>query len=134
VTPSPPARVIAYLRSAPEPEDDQVELAEQRRRIEECVAKHGWTVAAEHFDHQWGSLALAERDEGRRLLADLRPNDLVIATALDRLCADYADSVATIETFKARGARLYLLDLDAEVTDSQTGEIAKRILAAFAGG
>jgi DNA invertase Pin-like site-specific DNA recombinase len=126
--PAPPARVIAYLRTAPGRDDAEAQLAEQRRLIGEAAVDHGWTVEREYVDtDDWGSLPLGEREAGKELLADLRQGDMVMATALDRVFGDYAAALAMIETLRTQGARLYLLDLG-ELTDN---ELASRVLSAF---
>jgi DNA invertase Pin-like site-specific DNA recombinase len=123
-------RVLSYLRVAPGRDDAEAVLATQRDLIAAAAAAEDWTVAEEYVDTAWSSVPLAERIAGKRLLADLQPGDVVIATALDRVFGELDETVKLFETFRGRQVELYLLDLGRHQDDS---EMVERLLKAFAG-
>ncbi len=58
-----------------------------------------------------GSRPLDDRPGGKALLDAVKPGDSVIAVKLDRMFRSAGDALATLQTFKAKGAKLHLLDL-----------------------
>jgi hypothetical protein len=86
-------RVFGYSRvSTAEQADEGVSLAAQQQ-IAGYVMMKGWTVA-EHFVERGvsGSLPLADRPEGQRLLATVGKGDVVVVAKLDRAFRSAADA------------------------------------------
>lgn len=79
-----------------------------------------------------GSLPLAERPEGARLLVVLRAGDNLIAAKLDRLFRSACDALTTLEHFKQQGIALHLLDLGGDVVGNGVAKLLFTILAAVA--
>jgi putative DNA-invertase from lambdoid prophage Rac len=65
------------------------------------------TAVAEFFTEAGvsGSVPLADRAEGRRLLAALQPGDVVITAKLDRAFRSAADALGTLEQFRTTRSR-----------------------------
>jgi hypothetical protein len=59
---------------------------------------------------------LAKRPQGARLLAALRPGDVIVWSRMDRCFRSAFDALATIEGFKKRKISLWLLDLGGDVS------------------
>lgn len=79
-----------------------------------------------------GSVPLASRPEGARLLSALRPGDNVIAAKLDRLFRSASDALTTLEDFKRRNIKLHLLDLGGDVVSNGVAKLVFTVLAAVA--
>jgi putative DNA-invertase from lambdoid prophage Rac len=79
-----------------------------------------------------GSVPLAERPEGRRLLAAVKSGDVIIITKLDRAFRSAKDALAVLEDLKARRVALHMLDLGGDVLGNGIGKLVFTILAAVA--
>jgi putative DNA-invertase from lambdoid prophage Rac len=130
----PPAaqRVYGYCRvSTDRQADSGISLDEQQRKIEARCAENGW-----HLEHVYvdagvsGGTPLAKRPEGAKLLAALRPNDVIISARMDRCFRSAFDALATIEGFKRRKISLWLLDLGGDVSGNGISELIMTVLAA----
>ena len=53
-----------------------------------------------------GSVQLAKRDAGSRLVAVLQPGDVVVMTQLDRAFRDTVDALTMAEAWKAQGVKM----------------------------
>jgi putative DNA-invertase from lambdoid prophage Rac len=127
-------RVFGYCRvSTDRQADSGISLDEQERKIEARCVKQDW-----HLEHFYvdagvsGSTPLGKRPEGARLLAALRPGDIVIAAKMDRCFRSAFDALATIEGFKRRKISLWLLDLGGDVSGNRISELIMTVLAAVA--
>jgi putative DNA-invertase from lambdoid prophage Rac len=80
-----------------------------------------------------GSVPLARRPEGSRLLAALKKGDIVIAASLDRMFRSALDALTIIDQLQKRDVGLRFLDL-AEGSDVRNGigKLLLTILAAVA--
>ena len=114
--------------------DDRSSLDDQERRCRGAALMRGDEVAEVYDDPGVsGSIPLGERPGGGRLLAGLKPGDVVIAAKLDRIFRSALDALATVETFRARGVRLVLADMGPEpVTENGASKLFFSMLAAFA--
>jgi Resolvase, N terminal domain len=81
-----------------------------------------------------GSVPLADRLEGHRLLADLRAGDVIISAKLDRAFRSAADALGTLEQLKEDKVALHLIDLGGDVTGNGISKMVFTILAAVAEG
>jgi putative DNA-invertase from lambdoid prophage Rac len=129
-------RVFGYSRvSTSEQADEGVSLAAQAQQIAGYAMMKGWTVA-EHFVERGvsGSIPLADRPEGQRLLAAIGKGDVVVSAKLDRAFRSAADALAVLEEFKDQGVGLHLIDLGGDVTGNGVSKMVFTILAAVAEG
>lgn len=80
-----------------------------------------------------GSIPLAERPGGGKMISALQPGDVIIAAKLDRLFRSAADALNNVESMKARGVKLILVDIGTEpVTESAVAKMFLGILASVA--
>jgi DNA invertase Pin-like site-specific DNA recombinase len=93
----------------------------------------GWTLSAV-FEEAGvsGSMPLAERPEGQRLLAAVRQGDVIVTAKLDRMFRSAADALATLEGMKAEGVALHMIDLGGDVCGNGISKLVFTILSAVA--
>jgi len=133
--PAPAAqRVYGYVRVSTQGQADSgISLDEQQRKIEARCTEHGWALEHVYVDAGVsGSTPLGKRPEGAKLLAVLRPGDIMIAAKMDRCFRSAFDALATIESFKRRKISLWLLDLGGDVSGNGISELIMTVLAAVA--
>jgi putative DNA-invertase from lambdoid prophage Rac len=108
-------------------------LDTQRQQITAWALLKGWTIA-EFFIEAGvsGSVPLADRPEGQRLLATVGPGDVIIAPKLDRAFRSAADALATLEVLKEQGVGLHLIDLGGDVISNGVSKLIFTILSAVA--
>jgi putative DNA-invertase from lambdoid prophage Rac len=129
-------RVFGYSRvSTSEQADEGVSLAAQAQQIAGYAMMKGWQVD-EHFVERGvsGSMPLADRPEGQRLLAAIGKGDVVVSAKLDRAFRSAADALAVLEELKDQGVGLHLIDLGGDVTGNGVSKMVFTILAAVAEG
>ena len=79
-----------------------------------------------------GSVPLADRPEGARLIAALRKGDMVITPKLDRMFRSASDALGTLEVLKADGVQLHMIDLGGDVCNNGVSKLVFTILSAVA--
>jgi DNA invertase Pin-like site-specific DNA recombinase len=79
-----------------------------------------------------GSVPLADRPEGKRLLAVIRKGDAIVTAKLDRMFRSASDALATLEEIKAEGVSLHMLDLGGDVCGNGISKLVFTILSAVA--
>jgi putative DNA-invertase from lambdoid prophage Rac len=79
-----------------------------------------------------GSIPVEQRPVGGPLFAKLQRGDIVIAAKLDRLFRSALDALKVVESLKARGVRLHLLDLGGDIAGNGLSKLFLTIAAAFA--
>lgn len=79
-----------------------------------------------------GSVRIAERPEGARLIGLLQPGDAVVVAKLDRMFRSAVDALDTLATLKEMGVSLHMIDLGGDVTGNGIGKLVFTILAAVA--
>jgi putative DNA-invertase from lambdoid prophage Rac len=129
-------RVFGYSRvSTSEQADEGVSLAAQQQQIAGYSMMMGWKVA-EHFIERGvsGSIPLADRPEGKRLLATVGKGDVIVTAKLDRAFRSAADALAVLKECKADGIGLHMIDLGGDVTGNGISKMVFTILAAVAEG
>jgi putative DNA-invertase from lambdoid prophage Rac len=126
--------VYGYARVSTERQADEgVSLDEQIRRIEGRALEQGWQLAETFIERGIsGSIPLADRPEGARLVAALQPGDVVIAAKLDRMFRSALDALTVIRDFQRRRISLWLLDLGGDVSGDGIAKLVLTILAAIA--
>jgi putative DNA-invertase from lambdoid prophage Rac len=129
-------RIFGYSRvSTAEQADEGVSLAAQAQQITGYAMMKGWQVD-EHFVERGvsGSTPLADRPEGKRLLATIGKGDVVVSAKLDRAFRSAADALAVLEELKDQGVDLHLIDLGGSVVANGVSKMVFTILAAVAEG
>ena len=124
-------RVYGYARVSTDRQSSEgVSLAEQEHRIRARCAENGWTLEHVYVDAGVsGSTPLGKRPQGARLLAMLRPGDVMIAAKMDRVFRSASDALVTIEGFKLRKIGLWLLDLGGDVSGDGISKLICGILS-----
>jgi putative DNA-invertase from lambdoid prophage Rac len=128
------AKVYGYVRvSTAEQANAGLSLETQQQQITGWAMTKGWAVA-EFFVEAGisGSIPLADRPEGRRLLATLQPGDTVITAKLDRAFRSAADALGTLEQLKEDKIGLHMIDLGGDVTGNGISKLVFTILSAVA--
>ncbi len=123
-----------YIRVSTIAQADNGESLEvQRRKIEARAQEQGWTLDRVFVERAVsGGKPLADRPQGKALLAVLAKDDVLIASKLDRVFRSASDALAIMEGFKRQGVGLYLLDLGGEVTGNGIGAMVFTIMSAVA--
>jgi putative DNA-invertase from lambdoid prophage Rac len=128
------ARVYGYVRvSTAEQANAGLSLETQQQQITGYCMMKGWTVA-EFFVEAGvsGSVPLADRPEGKRLLATLQPGDTVVTAKLDRAFRSAADALGTLEQLKEDKIGLHMIDLGGDVCGNGISKLVFTILSAVA--
>jgi putative DNA-invertase from lambdoid prophage Rac len=127
-------KVYGYCRvSTAEQANSGLSLETQRQQITGYAMMKGWQVA-EFFVEAGvsGSVPLADRPEGQRLLTALEPGDVVITAKLDRAFRSAADALGTLEQLKEDKVALHMIDLGGDVTGNGISKLVFTILSAVA--
>ncbi|QOG20822.1 recombinase family protein [Bradyrhizobium sp. SEMIA] len=127
-------KVYGYCRvSTAEQANGGLSLDTQRQQITGYAMIKGWSVA-EFFVEAGvsGSVPLADRPEGQRLLASLQSGDVVITAKLDRAFRSAADALGTLEQLKDDKVALHMIDLGGDVTGNGISKLVFTILSAVA--
>lgn len=127
-------KVFGYVRvSTAEQANHGESLDTQRQQITGYAMMKGWEVA-EFFVERGvsGSVPLADRPEGQRLLAALRAGDAIVTPKLDRMFRSAADALGTLEAIKEQGVSLHMLDLGGDVCGNGISKLVFTILSAVA--
>jgi putative DNA-invertase from lambdoid prophage Rac len=127
-------QVFGYVRvSTAEQAKEGVSLDAQQQQITGYAMMKGWSVADFFIEAAVsGSVPLAERPEGKRLLEKLHPGDVVITAKLDRMFRSAADALATLEAIKDKGVALHMIDLGGDVINNGISKLVFTILSAVA--
>jgi putative DNA-invertase from lambdoid prophage Rac len=127
-------KVYGYCRvSTAEQANSGLSLDTQQQQITGYAMMKGWSVA-EFFVEAGvsGSVPLADRPEGQRLLATLQPGDVIITAKLDRAFRSAADALGTLEQLKDDKVGLHMIDLGGDVTGNGISKLVFTILSAVA--
>jgi putative DNA-invertase from lambdoid prophage Rac len=129
-------QVFGYCRvSTTEQADEGSSLASQRQQITGYAMMKGWTITEMFVEAGVsGSIPLADRPEGRRLLEAISKGAVVITAKLDRMFRSAADALVTLEEVKDQGVALHMIDLGGDVTGNGISKMVFTILAAVAEG
>lgn len=130
--------LLAYCRVSTEEQaaDGTTSLAEQERKVRGL----GMMQGASKYDVQVyvdagvsGSVPLAQRPAGKRLLDEARAGDILCAAKLDRLFRSASDALQTVEALQKQGVKVVLLDIAVEpVTENGVAKLFFTILSAVA--
>jgi putative DNA-invertase from lambdoid prophage Rac len=126
--------VYGYCRvSTSEQAVNGLSLDSQQQQITGYCMMKGWTVAAFFVEAGVsGSVPLADRPEGQRLLAALQPGDVLVTARLDRTFRSASDALGTLEQLKEDKVALHMIDLGGDVTGNGISKLVFTILSAVA--
>jgi DNA invertase Pin-like site-specific DNA recombinase len=127
-------KVFGYLRvSTSEQAQSGESLDTQKQQIVGYAMMKGWTVD-EFFVEAGvsGSVPLADRPEGKRLLAAVKAGDAIVTPKLDRMFRSASDALATLEELKDQGVGLHMIDLGGDVCGNGISKLVFTILSAVA--
>ena len=120
---------MSTLRQADEGESLEV----QGRTITGHAMIHGLTVDRVHVERGVsGAKPLADRPEGKLLLAALQPGDTVITPKLDRMFRSALDALDVLKRLKDGGVTLHMVDLGGDVMGTGISRLVFTILSAVA--
>lgn len=127
-------KVYGYVRvSTAEQASSGDSLATQRQQITGYAMMKGWDLSEVFVEAGVsGSIPLADRPEGQRLLSLLSKGDVVITAKLDRMFRSAADALATLEVLKADSVALHMIDLGGDVCGNGISKLVFTILSAVA--
>ena len=127
-------KVFGYIRvSTAEQASNGDSLDTQRQQIIGYAMMKGWQVSDFFVEGGVsGSVPLADRPEGRRLLAAVKPGDVVVTPKLDRMFRSASDALATLEEMKDQGVGLHMIDLGGDVCGNGISKLVFTILSAVA--
>lgn len=116
--------------------DNRTSLAEQERILRGLAMVHG----VERLDTDIyrdagvsGAVPLRFRPEGKKLLAQMKPGDIVAASKLDRMFRSASDALICAEQMKEAGISLILMDMGSDpVTGTGMSKCFFTMAAAFA--
>ncbi|MGY4370891.1 putative DNA-invertase from lambdoid prophage Rac [Bradyrhizobium sp. LB1.3] len=127
-------KVYGYCRvSTAEQANSGMSLESQQQQITGYAMMKGWSVAAFFVEAGVsGSVPLADRPEGQRLLAAAQSGDVIITAKLDRAFRSAADALGTLEQLKDDKIGLHMIDLGGDVTGNGISKLVFTILSAVA--
>ena len=127
-------KILAYIRvSTDEQAKNGESLETQTRKLEGYAMMNGWTITETFIEAGVsGSIPLAERPQGARMLAAVGKGDVVMVTKLDRMFRSAVDALVTAEEFKNSKVSLHMLDLGGDVVNNGMSKAFFTMAAAFA--
>jgi putative DNA-invertase from lambdoid prophage Rac len=126
--------VFGYVRvSTSDQATNGESLETQKAKIAGYAMMQGWTLGEVFIEAGVsGSVPLADRPEGSRLLASLKAGDVIITPKLDRMFRSASDALVTLEAVKDIGVGLVMIDLGGDVTGNGISKLVFTILSAVA--
>lgn len=127
-------KVFLYTRvSTAEQAGKGESLEVQQRQATGYAMMRDWEVSATFIEAGVsGSVPLADRPEGARMLALVRKGDVIITPKLDRMFRNAADALGTLEALKEMGVGLHMIDLGGDVCGNGISKLVFTILSAVA--
>jgi putative DNA-invertase from lambdoid prophage Rac len=134
VTGQPKMRIFGYVRvSTREQAEGGESLAAQERTIRGYAMMRGWELGPVFVDAGIsGSVPVADRPEGAKLMGIVAAGDVVVTPKLDRMFRNAADALVTLQTLKDDGVSLHMIDLGGDVTNNGVSKLVFTILSAVA--
>lgn len=126
-------RVWLYARFSTDGQNDGTSLFVQRERLLSICKAEGLQPTAFVIDKATsGSIPLAKRTFGGRMLAQLKKGDAVIGLRLDRVFRNTADCLSVAAELNRKGVKLYLHDLSGWIAGTPESEFRLTIFAGVA--
>jgi putative DNA-invertase from lambdoid prophage Rac len=126
--------VYGYCRvSTEEQANEGNSLPAQERRVAGYAMLQDWPVDEVFVERGVsGSVKLADRQEGARLLALVQPGDIIVTPRMDRMFRSSTDALVTLDELKKQQISLHMIDLGGDVLGNGIGKLVFTILAAVA--
>src|SRR5829696_1381791 len=127
-------KIVGYCRvPTSEQASNGDSLATQKQQITGYAMMQGWEIGAFFIEAGIsGSVPLADRPEGKRLIEAIGPGDIIVTPKLDRMFRNASDALVTLEELKRQGVGLHMLDLGGDVTGNGISKLVFTILSAVA--
>jgi putative DNA-invertase from lambdoid prophage Rac len=127
-------KVYGYIRvSTTEQALNGEGLETQRHQIVDYAMMKGWEIVDYFIEHGVsGSVPLAERPEGQRILEIVEKGDAIVISKLDRAFRSATDALGTLEELKEQGVGLHMIDLGGDVCGNRLSKLVFTILSAVA--
>ena len=127
-------KCYAYARvSTSEQAINGESLDTQRRQAEGYAMMKGWSVDGVFVEAGVsGSVPLADRPGGAKLLQTVEAGDVIITPKLDRMFRSASDALGTLEEMKSQGVALHMIDLGGDVCGNGISKLVFTILSAVA--
>lgn len=122
-----------YIRVSTDEQASEGHSLSQQKAVIEAMAGRAGLEVADWFTEAGvsGKTPLADRPEGRRLLAAIKPGDQVFASKVDRMFRDSADALAAVSRLAKAGVAIRFADVP-EDPSTGVGRLLFTVLAAFA--
>jgi putative DNA-invertase from lambdoid prophage Rac len=126
--------VWGYVRVSTDRQAEEGEsLGAQRRTVEGYAMIHGLSLDQVFVERGVsGSKPISERPEGAKLLASVKPGDVIITPKLDRMFRSALDALDVLAKLKERDVALHMIDLGGDVTGNGISKLVFTILSAVA--
>lgn len=126
--------VYGYCRvSTASQADDGQSLGVQERQIQGWCLMQGETLSETFVERGVsGSIPIAKRPEGSRLMGRLRKGDTIVTPRLDRFFRSALDALQTVESAQKKGIRIVVIDGLGDITGNGMAKAFLTISAAFA--
>ena len=126
--------VYGYVRVSTTRQADEGEsLAVQRRQLEGYGTMQGWKLDKVFVEKAVsGSAPLADRPQGKGLLAALQWGNVIVTAKLDRMFRSAVDALNELARLKDQGVSLHMIDLGGDVTGNGISKLVFTILSAVA--
>lgn len=124
-------RTFGYCRvSTRQQANEGHSLADQQQRIAGYCQANGLPVPSQLFVDAAtsGTISLQKREQGARLLAELRRGDHIVVTKGDRLFRSAKNALEIAELLRDKGVCLHLMDMGGEVLNSSVSRLVFGIL------
>ncbi len=130
----PVMKVFGYVRvSTSEQAINGDSLYAQNSQLTGYAMMKGWEITEIFIEAGVsGSVPLAARPQGQRLLAILKPGDAVVTPKLDRMFRSASDALGTLEEMKEQRISLHMIDLGGDVCGNGISKLVFTILSAVA--
>ena len=121
--------VRAYCRVSTATQDEQAQVLEIERRLRASPGMENVEIVW-YCDHGVSAYKkrLADRPQGRKMLKDLQPGDMVVSLRVDRLIRSLQEMAVVMKQIHDRGSFAWFLDTDLR-TDVKQAELMLTILA-----
>lgn len=130
-TAAPKRKAFGYIRVSSDRQANEGDSLEAQRRAIELVCElEGFELVEVFADPAVsGSVPIARRPDGSRLLAAVEANSVIVGVRLDRVFRDAHDAAGTLKALRRKGVGLYLRDLGGDVTASNVSALVFGLLS-----
>ncbi len=127
-------KVLGYVRvSTAEQASNGESLETQMNQVRGYAMMKGWQVDDIFVERGVsGSIPLADRPEGLKLLEMADKGDMIITPKLDRMFRSASDALATLEELQIGSIGLHMIDLGGDVCSNGISKMVFTILSAVA--